>query len=214
MPGVGLALLLSCALSMVNLLPSDVSAFAIIVRSSSATVMHSSRKRSSWRASCANVSRRCWRRLNFRSCFSNLLSDTSDMEYFRSGVGGASWATGIVVGVVMLVVVLLGTWSSTESAMMSMFVSNVGVIILLNFFLITVVHPSSLHISSFPYPPHRQLSFFPSFFLCFGQVSSSPVLNSLPSMNFRFIFLHTLLNLNFRTFLFHMHVSGVIRVGC
>ena len=78
------------------------------------------------------------------------------MEYFRSGAGGASWATGIVVGVViMLVVVLLGTWSSTEFAMMSMFDCNVGVIILLNFFLITVVHcggrmPLTQHIAASP----------------------------------------------------------------
>jgi len=38
------------------------------------------------------------------------------MEYFRSGAGGAAWATGIVGGVVMLVVVLLGTWASTDGA--------------------------------------------------------------------------------------------------
>jgi hypothetical protein len=36
------------------------------------------------------------------------------MEYARSGAGGASWATGIVGGVIMLVVVLLGTWASTD----------------------------------------------------------------------------------------------------
>ena len=56
------------------------------------------------------------------------------MEYFLSGAGGAAWATGNVgAGVVMLVVVLLGIWSSTDGAIYSMFVRcDVGVTFLLN----------------------------------------------------------------------------------
>ena len=91
-----------------------------------------------------------------------------------------------------------------------MYVGNLAVVIILLLPLTTVIHP----LSPFSCPPHRQLSFFSSFCLCFGHCSSLPFVNSLPSMNFNFIFLHTLLNLNILCFLFHMHVSGVMFAGC
>jgi len=78
MLAVGFVLLCSWALSMVFCRESVLSAFAIAVRSSSAVVMLSSRKRSSCCASRCNVCLRCMRRLSFRSCFSFSLSDLSE----------------------------------------------------------------------------------------------------------------------------------------
>jgi len=83
---------------------SVLSAFAIAVRSSSAVVMLSSRKRSSCCASRCNVCLRCMRRLSFRSRFSFSLSDLSEKVYVRS-LGGV--ASGFVVIVVVSLFVLL-----------------------------------------------------------------------------------------------------------
>ena len=72
-------------------------AFAVAVRSSSADVMLSSRKRSSCCASRCNVCLRCMRCFNFRSCFSLSLSDLSERVYVRLLGGVASGVVAIVV---------------------------------------------------------------------------------------------------------------------
>jgi len=81
---------------------SVLSAFAIAVRSSSAVVMLSSRKRSSCCASRCNVCLRCMRRLSFRSRFSLSLSDLSEMVYVRS-LGGVASGSGVIVVFVLLI---------------------------------------------------------------------------------------------------------------
>ncbi len=77
-------------------------AFAIAVRSSSAVVMLSSRKRSSCCASRCNVCLRCMRRLSFRSRFSFSLSDLSERVYVQS-LGGVASGAGVIVVFVLLI---------------------------------------------------------------------------------------------------------------
>ena len=224
MPGVGLALHLSCALLMVLLLPFIISAFAPCVHPLPLwCILQGSDPLVVLGASFVNVSWQCLNLFIFLSCFSILLSETEDsaMEYFLLGTGGAFWTTGIAGGVIIMFVVLLGTWVSTDAIILLMFVCNVGGIVLLHLFLTTVIHPSSSCSSLFPCPPHLQLSFVPSHFLCFGHWSSLPVLNSFASMYFNFIFLQTLPSWStckypmwcamggvFDYFLQHLHVTG------
>lgn len=151
------ALVLSCSLSIFHRLLSVVFAFAISVRSSSAIVMHSSRKRSSCSANFLSVSRRCFRHFNLLSFFSILLRDSSDMEYLRSSAGVACWLSGVIVNMGISSAVCLGTWVGINALMSLLGSGNVVVILLLR---TTVIHPSSSRISLLPYPPHRQSSFF------------------------------------------------------
>ena len=84
---------------------SVLSAFAIAVRSSSAVVTLSSRKRSSCCASRCNVCLRCMRRLSFRSRFSFSLSDLSERVYVQS-LGGVASGSGVIVVVFVLLIFL------------------------------------------------------------------------------------------------------------
>ena len=93
---------------------SDLLAFAIAVRSSSAVFMLSSRKRLSCCSSHCNVCLQCMRRFNFQSCFSFSLSNLSEKVYVRL-LGGA--VSGVVVVVALLwivVLVFLGPWLSSS----------------------------------------------------------------------------------------------------
>ena len=75
---------------------SGLLAFAIAVRSSSAFVMLSLRKRLSCCASRCKVCLRCMRCFSFQSCFSFSLSDFSERVYIR-----------LLGGVVLVVVVVV-----------------------------------------------------------------------------------------------------------
>ena len=87
---------------------SVVSALAVAVRSSFATVMLSSRKWSSCYASRCNVCLRCMRRFSFQSCFSFLLSDLSEKVYVRLMGGVVSGVDVIVALLWVVVLVFLG----------------------------------------------------------------------------------------------------------
>ena len=109
MLAVGFVLFCSWALSMVFCRESVLLTFAIAVRSSSAVVMLSSRKRSSCCASRCNICLRCLRRFNFRYCFSFSLSDLSENVYIRLLGGVASGVVaivGVASGVVAIVVLV------------------------------------------------------------------------------------------------------------
>ena len=61
------------------------------------------------------------RRFSFRSCFSFLLSDFSDMVYDRSMGGAVSGFVVIVAVSVFVLIIFLGPWSSASNMKVLLF---------------------------------------------------------------------------------------------
>lgn len=118
--------------------------------------------------------------------------------------------------VMCVVPVFLGSWLSSSSMYVLLFVRGAAVALILIVLLLVV--PTTIQHSCcllfYPCPPHRQLLFLSFTALCFGHLSSFPFLNFFPFTYSSPNFLHTLAYWKHTAYLFHMHWLTEKRNGC